>query len=105
MRCRTNGTSQPPALACATFLVLPYAFNYDMPVVGLAAATLLFGRERLIDPLGRTLALVALGMPVMVLVAGPLAPVLPLALLGFLWIQVRAYGVSATPQLRPALAA
>ena len=90
--------------ATATFLVLPYAFNYDMPVVGLAAAMLLFGRERLTDPLGRILALLALGTPVLVLVAGSLAPLLPLALLGFLWVQARAYGVSAAPQLKPAIA-
>jgi hypothetical protein len=91
--------------ATATFLVLPYAFNYDMPVVGLAAAMLLFGRERLADPLHRVLALLALGTPVLVLIAGPLAPVLPLALLGFLYVQARAYGALATPRLEAALAA
>ena len=91
--------------ATATFLVLPYAFNYDMPVVGLAAAMLLFGRNRLTDPVHRAIALLALGTPVLVLIAGPLAPVLPLALLGFLWVQVSAYGVSAAPQLEPAVAA
>jgi energy-converting hydrogenase Eha subunit H len=91
--------------ATATFLVLPYAFNYDMPVVGLAAAMLLFGRDRLIDPVDRALALLALGTPVLVLTAGPAAPFLPLALLGFLWVQARAYGALANSRLKPALAA
>ena len=94
--------------ATATFLVLPYAFNYDMPVVGLAAAILLFdGRNRL-DLAGRILALLALGTPVLVLTLNPLGiPVLPVALLGFLGVQARAYGAwdREPAPLKPAPAA
>jgi len=93
--------------ATATFLVLPYAFNYDMEVVGIGAALLLFDPKRRLDVAGRVLALLALGSPVLILLLGPhLVPILPVALLGFLWVQARAYGVfgrSAT--LEPALAA
>jgi alpha-1,2-mannosyltransferase len=80
--------------ATATFLVLPYAFNYDMGVVGLGAAMLLFDRKRQLDLFERMVALLALGAPVLVLMLSPIAvPILPLALLGFLWVQARAYGV------------
>ena len=94
--------------ATATFLVLPYAFNYDMEVVGLAAAMLLFDARKPLDPLGRALALTALGAPILVRILSPWAvPVLPIALLGFLWVQARAYGVWAREPapLAPALAA
>jgi alpha-1,2-mannosyltransferase len=91
--------------ATATFLVLPYAFNYDMEVVGLGAAFLLFDAKRQLDLVGRVLALLALGAPVLVLVLSPhIVPILPLVLLGFLWVQARAYGVLGTPELKPALA-
>jgi hypothetical protein len=80
--------------ATATFLVLPYAFNYDMGVVGLGAAILLFDRKRQLDLFERMVALIALGAPVLVLMLSPIAvPILPLSLLGFLWVQARAYGV------------
>jgi len=92
----------------ATFLVLPYAFNYDMPIVGLSAVMLLFGGQRQLDGIGRVLALTAFGTPFLVLWINPLGiPILPVALLGFLWVQARAYGVweQELAPLSPALAA
>ena len=93
--------------ATATFLVLPYAFNYDMGVVGIAALMLLFDRARPLEPLGRALALMALGTPILVRFLDPWAvPILPAALIGFLWVQARAYGAFEAPAKRePALAA
>jgi hypothetical protein len=93
--------------ATATFLVLPYAFNYDMEVVGLGAAMLLFDPRRQLDIVGRVLALLALGSPVLILLLGPhIVPILPLALLGFLWVQGRAYGVFGRSRtLEPAFVA
>lgn len=94
--------------ATATFLVLPYAFNYDMEVVGIGAALLLFDSKRQLDLVGRILALIALGTPVLVLVlSARTVPLLPVALLGFLWVQARAYGVwrREPAPLEPALAA
>jgi hypothetical protein len=93
--------------ATATFLVLPYAFNYDMEVVGLGAAMLLFDPRRQLDIVGRVLALLALGSPVLILLLGPhIVPILPLALLGFLCVQARAYGVFGRSRtLEPAFVA
>jgi alpha-1,2-mannosyltransferase len=94
--------------ATATFLVLPYAFNYDMPIVGLSAAMLLFDGHRRLDRIGRVLALTAFGTPFLVLWLNPIGiPILPLALLGFLWVQARSYGVwnRELAPLTPALAA
>jgi hypothetical protein len=111
VRATVRGASWPELglmSATATFLVLPYAFNYDMQVVGLSAAMLLFDGQRRLDPIGRLVALTALGTPFLVLVLNPLGiPILPVALLGFLWIQARAYGVwnREPAQLSPALAA
>ncbi len=85
--------------ATATFLVLPYAFNYDMTVVGVAAAILLFGNRKRLHWAGRILALVAFGAPILVAGANyERIPVLPFLLLAFLWVQARAY---APPQERP----
>jgi alpha-1,2-mannosyltransferase len=94
--------------ATASFLVLPYAFNYDMPIVGLSAAVLLFDGHKRLDGIGRILALTAFGTPLLVLWINPIGiPILPLALLGFLWVQARAYGVwnRELAPLTPALAA
>jgi hypothetical protein len=78
--------------ATATFLVLPYAFNYDMIVVGLSAAILLFGKGRRLHWAGRIVALFALGTPILVMGANYLSvPLLPFLLLAFLWVQARAY--------------
>jgi alpha-1,2-mannosyltransferase len=78
--------------ATATFLVLPYAFNYDMGVVGLSAAILLFGEGKRLHWAGRIVALFAFGTPILVLGANyERIPLLPLLLLAFLWVQYRAY--------------
>ena len=78
--------------ATATFLVLPYAFNYDMIVVGLGAAILLFRRSERPQWIGRGLALLAFAIPILVFAANYfLVPLLPLALLGFLLVQLRCY--------------
>lgn len=83
--------------ATATFLVLPYAFNYDMAVVGLGALMLLFGRERKIDLAGRIFALFAFGAPVLVFLTTYFQlPILPVALLGFLHAQSTAYVPATT---------
>jgi hypothetical protein len=87
--------------ATATFLVLPYAFNYDMIVIGLAAAILLFGKGRRLRWAGRIVALFALGTPILVMGANYEAiPLLPFLLLASLWVQARAY---APPKLQPRL--
>ncbi len=94
--------------ATATFLVLPYAFNYDMAVVGIAAAMLLYGRGSDLTPAERLAALLALAAPMLVLAANPLhLPIVPFALLAFLWTQARCYaGLGSEPQQQqPALAA
>ena len=78
--------------ATATFLVLPYAFGYDMAVVGLGAAILLFRRGERPGWLGRGLALIAFAAPILVFAANYfLVPLLPLALFGFLLVQLRCY--------------
>jgi alpha-1,2-mannosyltransferase len=78
--------------ATATFLVLPYAFNYDMGVVSVGAALLLYGRGRSLDAFGRLSAWLALTSPILVFGANLIgAPLIPFALLAFLWVQARAY--------------
>ena len=85
-------------IATATFLVLPYAFNYDMGVVGIAALMLLYGKGRELSPIERLFCLLALIAPVAVLALNPMGmPILPVALLGFLYTQSKAY-VPAGPQ-------
>lgn len=81
--------------ATATFLVLPYAFNYDMAVVCLSAAMLLFGSGKRLDPVDRVFALLAFGSPILVLSFNWLKiPLVPITLLGFLLVQARAYAPS-----------
>lgn len=73
------------AAATATFLVLPYAFNYDMTIIGIAAVILL---HRAPDdaPVQRLAAALALILPAVVFftnaMALPIAPPLLLLLLG-----------------------
>ena len=73
------------AAACATFLVLPYAFNYDMTVVGVAAAILLH-RAPKEAVLHRVTAAMVLVLPAAVLFANhlsmPVGPPLLLLLIG-----------------------
>jgi hypothetical protein len=76
----------------ATFLVLPYAFNYDMEVVGIGAALLLYGKSGQLDPAGRLAALLVLAAPFFVFVMNIVGlPLLPFALLYFLWVQAKCY--------------
>ena len=73
------------AAAAATFLVLPYAFNYDMTIVGVAAVILLH-RAPKDEPLTRIVAALALLLPAVVVftsaLAMPIAPILLMLLLG-----------------------
>lgn len=86
----------------ATFLVLPYAFNYDMEVVGIGAALLLYGRSGDLDPAGRLAALLALAAPFFVFVMNIIGlPLLPFALLYFLWVQSKSYGAAAEAAAEP----
>lgn len=78
------------ATACATFLVLPYAFVYDMTVVSLAAALVLARPGGALRPLWRTVALLAFLLPVLAVPMGnagvPLGPPL-IAVLLFLMLR------------------
>ena len=73
------------AAATATFLVLPYAFNYDMTIVGMAAVILLH-RASANAPVERLAAALVLILPAAVFftnqMAMPIAPILLLLLLG-----------------------
>ena len=73
------------ATATATFLVLPYAFNYDTTIVGIATVILLHGASKE-EPVARIVAALALLLPAIVVftseLAIPLAPPLLLMLLG-----------------------
>ena len=53
------------AAACATFLVLPYAFVYDMTMVSLASLLILYRDGRHERPLWRALSFVAFLLPVL----------------------------------------
>jgi hypothetical protein len=81
------------ATACATFLVLPYAFVYDMTAVSLAAALVLARPGAALRPLWRTLALLAFLLPVLAVPMGnagvPLGPPL-IAVLLFLMLRTEA---------------
>jgi alpha-1,2-mannosyltransferase len=78
------------ATACATFLVLPYAFVYDMTAVSLAAALVLARPAAKLRPLWRTVALLAFLLPVLAVPMGnagaPLGPPL-IAVLLFLMLR------------------
>jgi hypothetical protein len=95
VRATLRGTAWPELgllTATATFLVLPYAFNYDMGVVCLSAAMLLFGKGPRLDVIDRAFALLAFGSPILVFALTWLKiPLMPLALFGFLLVQARAY--------------
>lgn len=75
------------AAATATFLVLPYAFNYDMTIIGLAAVSLLHSAPK--DAYAeRIMAALALLLPAAVVFSNqaglPIAPPVLLLLLGSL---------------------
>lgn len=90
--------------ATATFVVLPYAFNYDMMLVGIAAAAMLLnGRARPLGWAEMAWAVLALAAPILVFELALLsAPILPVALLAFLYMQVKAYLPAGSPGPSPA---
>jgi hypothetical protein len=92
--------------ATATFLVLPYAFNYDMTIVGLAAAILLH-RAPEDAAVHRVSAALALLLPVIVVFANhlamPLAPPILLLFFGALLArQSETFPVALSPKGQPA---
>ena len=93
------------ATATATFLVLPYAFNYDMTIVCIAAVILLH-RAPSDAPVPRIAAALTLMVPAAVVftngMAMPIAPpLLPLLLGGLLARQSEAPAI-IVPQERQA---
>jgi len=83
--------------ATATFLILPYGFNYDMPVLCLGLVVLLSERWQTLA--GWELNLLGLGVmtPVLVLMQETIwVPLAPAILLGCLFIQVK-YALAAEP--------
>lgn len=73
--------------ATATFLVLPYAFNYDLTVVALAAAATM--RDPAAGRIGRSLALGGFLAPQLGMVLAALGlPIMPVLLLGLCLVQV-----------------
>lgn len=93
------------AAATATFLVLPYAFNYDMTIVGIAAAILLH-RAPEDPPVPRISAALVLLLPAAVVftntMAMPIAPPLLLLLLGGLLARQSEASAAIVPQERQA---
>lgn len=74
--------------ATATFLVLPYGFNYDLIVVALVAAMLVERRD--LSPGRRMVAMVALVAPQFGMAAAVFGlPLLPAALLALFVLQLR----------------
>lgn len=86
--------------ATATFLTLPYAFNYDMVVVSLSAAIVLQRRIEELSPIGRISTLLVLAAPILVLPANQIGlPILPFALLGFLHAQAKLFDPTREPAI------
>jgi hypothetical protein len=71
--------------ATATFLIVPYCFNYDMTVVCLGFAVMLFERWSSLRIAQRAALLLAFFAPELVYFVGP---VVPIALLGALQVQL-----------------
>lgn len=77
-------------VATATFLILPYAFNYDMTVVSLAAIVTLARYQRWLSLLERLAITIAFLTPVIVFIFNMQGwPILPLGILGLLAAQYR----------------
>jgi hypothetical protein len=76
--------------ATATFLILPYAFNYDMTVVSLGFALILFRQWGDLGYLERTILIAGYLSPQLTFVGRPLGfPIAPFLLLAGLYLQVR----------------
>lgn len=77
------------ALLCATFLLIPYGFNYDMGALAVVAAVLLTGQGALDRVTLSGLAVVAM-LPAFVLPLSYIgAPIAPLLLAAALWASAR----------------
>jgi hypothetical protein len=77
--------------ATATFLIVPYCFNYDMTVACLGFAILLFERWSSLRPMQRVSLLTAFFAPELTYFAGA---IVPFALLGALQVQLKLATVS-----------
>jgi hypothetical protein len=76
--------------ATATFLILPYAFGYDMTVVSLGWVTLLHSRWNALTLSERVLLATAFVLPQAVLpLQSAHIPLAPFILLGAFWVQIR----------------
>ena len=96
------------AAATATFLVLPYAFNYDLTVVGLGALIALHRADRPAEVAHRFGLTVAFLLPLLVvpmnMLGIPVAPPALIALLGLLLRRAHAAdGEPAPVEWQPAL--
>jgi hypothetical protein len=79
--------------ATATFLVLPYAFNYDLTVVAVGALWMVLTAR---PPFESRVAELAFAAPLLgMLTAAVAVPLLPLSLAGLLWVQWRAFNREA----------
>jgi hypothetical protein len=76
--------------ATATFLILPYAFGYDMTVASLGLVTLLHARWAMLAPWERVLLAAGFILPQAVIALSfQYIPLAPFILLGAFWVQVR----------------
>ncbi|MDQ3140221.1 MAG: DUF2029 domain-containing protein [Pseudomonadota bacterium] len=82
-------TLDPFALATATFLILPYAFSYDMTVACLGFAIILYRDWATLDWWRKAVLSLGFLVPAWIIEAAPMAP---LMLLGALWIQLERAG-------------
>lgn len=87
----------PFTYATATFLILPYAFNYDMTVVSLGFAVLLYRHWHQLRLAERAILAGAFLTPQLTFFLNPLVPPL---LLGGLWIQTRHLTGAGTEDVR-----
>jgi hypothetical protein len=72
--------------ATATFVILPYAFNYDLTVVALAALVMWDRADA--TPGTRAVALIAFIAPQIGMVMTAIGvPLLPIAVVALLWVQ------------------
>lgn len=99
LKAQRNGASMREMAfiaATATFLILPYAFNYDMTVVSLGIALLLHGQWRQLNMLERAALIAGFVSPQagMLLTIADL-PLVPAILLAVLIVQVRRCGMGA----------
>ena len=94
------------AAATATFLVLPYAFNYDLTVVGIAALIAFYRTGADASPVARFAPLFAFLLPLLVVSLNKAGvPAGPVLLALFLAVQLSAFRHSAaapTGSLHPA---